>query len=135
MLVGPPLGLPYTFSFTQFILPSASAGLILILSWASLGHFIPLGILDPLHSLGHPQPIPFLHSHELLLNISGFPSPITIPFIDSFLWASSTHFCLLSISYDTHGLTTSSSGLPWARLLSLWPSCYFISLLTIIPTI
>ena len=61
-------------------LPSTSTGLILILSWASLAYFIPLGILSSLHFFRHPWPIPLLHSHGFLLNLSVFPGPITIPF-------------------------------------------------------
>ena len=59
-------GLAMYFSFLQFTLPSISAGLILIPSWASSAHSFPLGILSPLHSFGHPWPIPFLHSHGFL---------------------------------------------------------------------
>ena len=40
------------FSFTQFTLPNTSTGLILMQSWASLAHFIPLGILGPFYSFG-----------------------------------------------------------------------------------
>ena len=42
---------------------------------ASLAHFILLSILDPFHLLGHPRPIPILHSHGLLLSLLGFPGP------------------------------------------------------------
>ena len=42
-------------------------------------------------------------------------------FTNSFFWAPSAHLCLLSTSYDSHELTTSFSGLPWARFLSLGP--------------
>ncbi|KAF3956211.1 hypothetical protein CMV_018642 [Castanea mollissima] len=52
------IGPPRPFSRKR---PSLSAGpsrwdgwLILILSWASLAHFIPLGILGPFHSFGYP---------------------------------------------------------------------------------
>ena len=74
------------FSFIQFTLPSISTGLILIPFWASSAHFIPLGILDPLNSFGHPRPIPFLHSHRLLLNLSGFPGPTTMSFTFEVCW-------------------------------------------------
>ena len=111
------------FSFIQFTLPSISAGLNLILFWTSSAHFIPLGVLGLLQSFRHPWPIPFLYSHGLLLNLLGFPGPITISFTfsftNSFLWTPPTHFCLLSISYNSHGLTTFFSGLPWACLFSL----------------
>ena len=43
--------------------------------WASLAHFILLGILNPFHFLGHPRPIPILHSHELFLSLLGFSDP------------------------------------------------------------
>ena len=49
-------------------------------SQASLAHFILLGILGPFHLLGHPQLIPILHSHRLLLSLLGFPAQITISF-------------------------------------------------------
>ena len=39
-----------------------------------------LGILGPLSFLGHPWPIPTLHSHGLLLTLLSFPGPITISF-------------------------------------------------------
>ena len=47
------------------------------------------------------------------------------PFTNSFLWASPTHFYLLSISYNSHGLITFFFGLPCARLLSLGPFLLF----------
>ena len=74
------------FSLIQFMLPNIPVGLILIPSWASLAHFIPLGILDPLYSFGHPWPIPFLHSHGLFLHLLGVPSPITISFTFGVCW-------------------------------------------------
>ena len=50
--------------------------------WASLAHLILLGILGPLLSLGHPQPVSFswassthFYSHGPLLSLSGFPDP------------------------------------------------------------
>ena len=44
--------------------------------WASLAHFILLGIVSPFHLLGYPRSIPILHSHVLfLLSLLGFPSP------------------------------------------------------------
>ena len=39
-----------------------------------------LGILGPLFFLGHPWPIPTLHSHGLLLTFLGFLVPIIISF-------------------------------------------------------
>ena len=109
---------------------------------ASLTHFILLGILGPFHFFGHPRPIPILHSHELLLIILGFPGPNyhilhfrglwafppTPWLLSSFLWAPSTHSCLLSISHNAHGFTTSFSKLHWASLLSLRPFYYLLGL-------
>ena len=86
MLARPLLCLPCTFLFIQFTLSSVSAGLILIPSWAFLVNFIPLGILDPLYSFGHPWPIPFLHYHGLLLCLLGFPDPIIISFTFQSCW-------------------------------------------------
>ena len=74
------------FSFIQFSLPSIFVGLILILSWASLAYFIPLGFLGPPYSFGHHWPILFFHSHGLWLHLSGFPSPITISFTFGVCW-------------------------------------------------
>ena len=100
-----------------------------------------LGIIGPFPFLGHPQPILILHSHELLLNLLGFPSPITISFtfrvhglsitpysLNSLLRASLAYSCLLSISYNAHGFTTSFPRLPQARLLPLRPIYYFLGL-------
>ena len=39
-----------------------------------------LSILSPFSFLGHPRPIPIMHSHGLLLSLLGFPDPITISF-------------------------------------------------------
>ena len=104
MLTGPPLGLSYTFPLLNSHCP--------VLLLGSFSYYFGLlwpissiwGFLGPLHFFGHPWPIPLLHSYGLPLNLSGFPDPITIPFTNSLPWAPSTHFCLLSISYDTHGL-------------------------------
>ena len=59
-------------------------------TWTSLTHSIAyglpqpisssLGILDPFSFLGHPQSIPILHSHGLLLTLLGLHGPITISF-------------------------------------------------------
>ena len=106
---------------------------------ASLAHFILLGILDPFHFLGHPRPIPILHSHGLFLSLLGFSDPNchilyfwglwafppTPYLLNSLLWASLAHSCLLSISHNAHRFTTSFSRLIWVHLLSLRPFCYF----------
>ena len=127
------------FSLIQFMLSSVSARLILIQSWASSTHFIPLGIPSLLYSFEHPWPILFLHSHGLLLRLLDFSGPITISFtfeihwplyqshlLIPFFWALLNHFCLLSISYNSHGLITSFFRLTWAHLLSLELFYYFI---------
>ena len=59
-------------------------------TWASLTHSIAYGLpqhissslstRDPFSFLGHPQPIPILHSHGLLLTLLGLHGPITISF-------------------------------------------------------
>ena len=103
-----------------------------------------LGFLDPLYSFGHLWPILFLHSHGLLLRFLGFLGLITISFtfgiywplyqphlLIPFFWAPLTNFCLHSISYNSHELTTSFFGLPWA-CFSLGNFYYFIGLWTII---
>ena len=90
------------------------------------GPFYSLGILNPFHSLGaslaHIILSYFLHSHELLLNLLGFPAqlphslPLGLlafePFTNSFRWALLVHFLFFSISYDSHGLATSIFGAP-----------------------
>ena len=123
--------------------------------WVNL-HTI-LGFFGPFHSFGHPWPALFLWAslaHSTLtfpwaFAISfGFPRHnchifyfrglldiVPTPFTNSFLWAPPTHFCLLPIFYNSHVLTTSFFGLPWARLLSLEPFYYSIGPWTIIPTI
>jgi len=64
-----------------------------------------LGFLGASHSFGHTWPIPFLHSHELLLRFLGFPGPIPMgfrgllafvptSFANSFLLGSSGPFLL-----------------------------------------
>ena len=107
--------------------------------WGFLSPFISLGILGPFHFLGNPRPIPILHSHGLLLSLLGFPNlnyhilyfwglwafPPTPYSLKSLLWASLGYRCLLSISHNAHGFTTSFFGLLWARLPSLRPFCYF----------
>ena len=80
------MGLPYTF----LLVSSCGSVLLLCLfsyySEASLAYFIPLGILNLLNSFGHHWRIPILHSHGLLLNLSGFPNLITIPFTFGVYW-------------------------------------------------
>ena len=50
VLARPLLGLPCTFLLFNSRCPVFSPGLILIPSWVSLAHFIPLGFLGPFHS-------------------------------------------------------------------------------------
>jgi len=94
-------------------LPNIPARPIHYVHWASLAHFI-LWASSAHFILPH-----LFHSYRLLLNPFGFPSPITksLPlglftfeptsFTNSFLWASPSNFYFLSISYNSHGLTTS----------------------------
>ena len=82
VLVGPPLGLLYAFLLVNSSSLVLSLGLYSCcfgLPWpissllSSLGPFYSLGILGPFHFLGHPWPIPILHSYGLLLSLLGFP--------------------------------------------------------------
>ena len=45
-----------------------------------------LGLLSPFYSFGHSWPILFLHSHGILINLSGFPGPIIISFTFEVCW-------------------------------------------------
>ena len=116
-----------------------------------------LGFLGLLYSFGHPRlasfiwassahskpsfPLAFARSFGLpwpnyhILYFRGLLAFLPTPSTNSFLWAPLAHFCLLSTSYNSHGLTTSFFGLSWARLLSLGPFYYFIGPWTIIPAI
>ena len=145
---GPPLGLPCIFPLLSSHCLVFSVGLILISSWASLAHFIPLGILDPLHSFWNPWPIPFLHSHGLLLNLSGFFGPITISLTFGVCWPlHQPHllipfFGLLRPIFTCFLFLMILMVLLLPSLSSLGPICfswglfyYFIGLWTIIPTI
>ena len=148
VLRGPPLGLPCIFPLLSLRCLVFSVWLILISSWASLAHFIPLGILDPLHSFWNPWPIPFLHSHGLLLNLSGFFGPITISLTFGVCWLlHQLHllipfFGLLRPIFTYFLLLMISMGLLLHSLSSFGPICfswglfyYFIGLRTIIHTI
>ena len=109
--------------------------------WASLAHFISLGILGPFHFLRHPRPIPILYSYGPLIILLGFPDTdyhilyswglwafLPTPYsLNSLLWASLAYPCLLFTSHNAHRFATSFFGLLWARLLSLRPFCYFLS--------
>ena len=86
--------------------------------WASSARFIPFGLLGPSHSF-------LLLTIPLLLSLLAF-EPIS--FTNSFLWALSTCFCFLSISYDSHGLTTSFFRALLSPLLSLGYFFYFVGL-------
>ena len=125
----------------------------------SFGLYCPAFLLgQSISYLGLPRPISFFfwaslarfilsylfHSHELLLNSLGFPSPITTslplgllafeptPFTNPFLWASLAHFYFLSISYNSHGPTNSFLGAFLAHLLSFRSLIILVGLLTII---
>ena len=100
---------------------------------ASLAHFI---------LFRHPRPISILYSHGHLLSLLGSPGPNfhilyfwgleafpPTPYsLNSLLRASLAHPRLLSISHNTHEITTFFSGLLWVCLLSLRPICYFLGL-------
>ena len=119
----------FFLSLTQFVLPSTSARSVFIPSWASLAHIISMGIPSPLSSFGHPQPIPLLHSHGFFAEYFGLPQSnyhllyswgllafALTPSTNSFLQTPLAHLCLLSTSYDSHGLTTSFFGAPLSPL-------------------
>ena len=105
----------------------------------SLAHFISLGIFSPFHFLGYPWPIQILHSHGLLLNLLGFLSPNyhilyfwglwafppTSYSLNSLLWASLAHTCLLSISHNTMSLLFLSLDSFEALLLFLRPIIHY----------
>ena len=65
------------FSFIQFML-------LIVFCWVN--PYTILGFLGPFYSIGHPWPIPFLHSHELLLCLFGFPGLTTIFFTFEACW-------------------------------------------------
>ena len=87
--------------------------------WAFSARFIPWGILGPSHSfllLTFPlafakifRASPAQLLYPLLLGLLAFELS---SFTNSFLWATLAHLCLLSTSYDSHGLTTSLFGAP-----------------------
>ena len=145
------------FSFIQFTLPSIFAGLILMLFWAFLAHFI---------SFGHPQPALFLWASSAyfiplgilglfiltfpwafatsfglprpnyhILYFRGFVGLCTNPIYKFLSLGSSDPFYLLSISYNFHELTTSFFEFPWTHLLSFGCLYYLIGLWIIIPAI
>ena len=108
---------------------------------------IILGFLGPFYSFRHPQPASFLWASSGHLTLTfpwdfaksfGLPHPnyhilyfwgllafASFLFTNFSLWAPPTHICLLSTYCDSHGLSTSFSGLPWAYLLSLGPFFLF----------
>ena len=77
----------------------------------------------------------------------GFPGPITtsftlgllafgsIPFTTFLLWAPSARFCFLFISYDSHGLTTSSFRASSTCFAFFEATYYLMGLWTTIPAI
>ena len=89
----------YILSFCSIPIVSIIIGLVLMLFWAFLAHFIAfelpwpilffwassvrfisLGIIRPFHFIGYPWPILVLHSHGFLLNLLSFPTQIIISF-------------------------------------------------------
>ena len=57
------------YSFPQFTLPSISTRSVLISSWASLAHSIPLGILGLFHSFRHPRLVSFLGVRTYVIHV------------------------------------------------------------------
>ena len=138
------------FSFTQFTLPNTSIGLILMQSWASLAHFIPLGILGPFYSFGIIGPFYSYIPMGFLLNLSGFLEPIIIFFTFGLCWPlHQTHllipfFGLLRPTFACFPFLIIPMGLLLSFLGFLGPVCflcgifsfyYFIGPWTIIPAI
>jgi len=138
------------YSFFWCLLPSIPIGPIHFVLLASLAHFVLWASLTHFvlwASLAHSIISYLFPSHGVLLNSLGFPDPITTflhlgllafessPFTNSFLWNSPTHFYFLSISYNSHGLTTSFFRASLDCLLSLRPLIILVGLLTIIPAI
>ena len=138
------------FSFTQFTLPNTSTGLILMQSWASLAHFIPLGILGPFYSFGIIGPFYSYIPMGFLLNLSGFLEPIIIFFTFGLCWPlHQTHllipfFRLLRPTFACFPFLIIPMGLLLSFLGFLGPVCflcgifsfyYFIGPWTIIPAI
>ena len=112
VLTGPPLGLPHTFPFTQFMQPSTFAGIVLKVFWASSTHSNPSFKWAFAKSFGLPQP------NYHILYFQGLLASLPTSFTNSFIWAPLAHFYLLSICHNSHGFIT-FFGLPWIRLLSL----------------
>ena len=120
------------------MLPNIFVGLILIPSWASSTHFIPLGILGLLHSFGHPWFIPFLNSHGLLLKFLGFPDPIIISFTFEVCWPLHLphllipFFGLLQPIFACFPFLIIPMGLLLPSLGSLEPVCFLWGLFTVL---
>ena len=107
------------FSFIQFKLPGISIGLILIPFWAFSAHFILIFPWAFAKYFRLSQP------NYHILYFRGLLAYTPTPYTNSFLWAPLTHFFLLSISYNFHGLTTSFFGLSWARLFFVFLGYFF----------
>ena len=126
------LSISYIPFFFWALLDSIPAGPAHFVPWASLAHFIPWA--SSAHFI-----LPYLfHSHGFLLNLLGFPDPITtslpfgligfcanpmnllIPFLDL-----PNPFYFLSISYNSHEFTTSFLGFlgPFAFFLATYYFC------------
>ena len=113
--------------FFWALLASILARLAHSMPWASSAHFIPWA------SLAHFLLPYHFHSHGFLLNLLGFPGPITIslPFRLIGLYVNPMNllipflgfpdsFYFFSISYNYHGFTPSFFGLPQ-------PICFFLA--------
>ena len=130
VLAGPLLGLPYTFLLVSSRSPILLLCLFSYYFEVSFAYFIPMDILDLLHSFRHSQPIPILHAHGLLLNLSSFPSPITIPFTFGVYWPFyQPHLLILSFGlfrpiFACLPFLIIPMGLLLLTLGSLGPACF-----------
>ena len=136
VLAGPLLGLLYAFLLLNSSSPALFTRLVLVLFWASLAHFILLGILGPFHFLRRPRPISILYSHRFLLSpfglhlsklpyplLSGFMGFSTSPkLLSSFLRLLQPILACLPFLIMPVGLSLLSSG-SFGPICFLWGPC------------
>ena len=128
------------YSFPKFTLPSIFVGSILMSSWASTTHFIPLGILGSFHffllltfpwvlakSFKLPRP-----NYHIFYFWVYWPAFEPISFTNSFFGLLRPIFASFLLLIILMGLRLPSF---WAHLLSLGPFYYFLGLYNIIPAI
>ena len=140
VLVRPHLGLPCICFF--FLLSLCCPVFLLGQFLYHLGFLSPYffsGILGPLHSVGHPWPIPFLHSHGFFAKSLGLPRP---NYHILYSWGLSA-FALTPFT-NSFSLGSSSPSLlafhflqfPWAYYFllqgSLGPICFLQGIFTIL---